>query len=90
MDVRLSIFVITKSGPANKLLESVEELCDHIALIDKSEKILDGKLIDIKREYRSNTFEVALETANNIHYTSGSVVLLIRLRGNTGISNTIL
>ncbi|MFP2996414.1 ATP-binding cassette domain-containing protein [Spongiivirga sp. MCCC 1A20706] len=46
-------------------MESVEELCDHIALIDKSEKILDGKLIDIKREYRSNTFEVALETANN-------------------------
>jgi len=47
-------------------MESVEELCDHIALIDKAEKIVDGKLIDIKREYRSNTFEVALEAAENM------------------------
>jgi ABC-2 type transport system ATP-binding protein len=43
-------------------MESVEEMCDHIALIHKSNKILDGKLIDIKRRYKSNTFEVALIT----------------------------
>lgn len=43
-------------------MESVEEMCDHIALIHKSNKILDGKLIDIKRQYKSNTFEVALMT----------------------------
>lgn len=43
-------------------MESVEELCDDIALINKSEKILDGKLVDIKRQYRSNTFEVGLDT----------------------------
>ncbi|GHC55325.1 ABC transporter ATP-binding protein [Ulvibacter litoralis] len=41
-------------------MESVEEMCDHIALIHKSNKILDGKLIDIKRAYKSNTFEVGL------------------------------
>jgi ABC-2 type transport system ATP-binding protein len=41
-------------------MESVEEMCDHIALIHESNKILDGKLIDIKREYRSNTYEVGL------------------------------
>ncbi len=41
-------------------MESVEEMCDHIALIHKSNKVLDGKLIDIKRAYRSNTFEVGL------------------------------
>ena len=33
-------------------MESVEELCDHIALINKSNKILDGKLDEIKREYQ--------------------------------------
>ncbi|MDG3581473.1 MULTISPECIES: ABC transporter ATP-binding protein [Galbibacter] len=43
-------------------MESVEELCDHIALINKSNKILDGKLIDIKREFKNGTFEVGLET----------------------------
>ena len=45
-------------------MESVEEMCDHIALIHESNKVLDGKLIDIKRAYKSNTFEVGL-LANN-------------------------
>lgn len=39
---------------------SVEELCDHIALINKSEKILDGKMSDIKKTYRSNIFTTRL------------------------------
>lgn len=43
-------------------MESVEELCDYIALINKSNKILDGKLDEIKREYQTNTFEVGLVT----------------------------
>jgi ABC-2 type transport system ATP-binding protein len=46
-------------------MESVEELCDDIALIHKSNKILDGKLVDIKREYKINTFEVGLRTDNH-------------------------
>ena len=41
-------------------MESVEEMCDHMALIHKSRKLLDGKLIDIKRQYKSNTFEVGM------------------------------
>jgi ABC-2 type transport system ATP-binding protein len=45
-------------------MESVEELCDHIALIHKANKILDGKLNDIKRTYKTNTFEVGLQTKN--------------------------
>ncbi|MGC6438012.1 MAG: ABC transporter ATP-binding protein [Flavobacteriaceae bacterium] len=45
-------------------MESVEELCDHIALIHKSKKILDGNLIDIKRNHKTNTFEVGLSTTN--------------------------
>jgi ABC-2 type transport system ATP-binding protein len=49
-------------------MESVEEMCDHIALIDKSNKILDGNLMDIKRDFRSNTYEIGLDpnTDNNI------------------------
>ncbi len=39
-------------------MESVEELCDHIALINKSKKILEGDKRTIKNEYRSNTFIV--------------------------------
>ena len=43
-------------------MESVEELCDDIALIQKSNKILDGKLVDIKRQYKTNTYEVGILT----------------------------
>lgn len=43
-------------------MESVEELCDHIALIHKSNKVLDGPLLDIKRQFKSNSFEVGLVT----------------------------
>ncbi|GAA4270584.1 ABC transporter ATP-binding protein [Hyunsoonleella aestuarii] len=46
-------------------MESVEELCDDIALIHKSNKILDGKLIDVKRKYKANTFEVGIKTEHN-------------------------
>ncbi|NRB58512.1 MAG: ABC transporter ATP-binding protein [Winogradskyella sp.] len=46
-------------------MESVEELCDHIALIHKSNKVLDGKLTDIKRQYKTNTFEVGLQSGNS-------------------------
>lgn len=45
-------------------MESVEELCDYIALIHKSNKLLDGEVSEIKKEYKSNTYEVGLYTPN--------------------------
>ncbi|WP_276359770.1 ATP-binding cassette domain-containing protein [Daejeonella sp. H1SJ63] len=40
-------------------MESVEQLCDSIALIHKSKKILDGKVKDIKNKYRNNSYRIA-------------------------------
>ncbi len=39
-------------------METVEDLCDHIALINKSKKILEGSKKQIKETYRSNTYTV--------------------------------
>jgi ABC-2 type transport system ATP-binding protein len=39
-------------------METVESLCDHIALINKSKKILEGPKKQVKDQYRSNTFLV--------------------------------
>tara|TARA_B100000401_G_scaffold241478_1_gene163792 strand:- start:739 stop:1665 length:927 start_codon:yes stop_codon:yes gene_type:complete len=44
-------------------MESVEELCEYITLINKSNKILDGKLDDIKSDFKTNTFEVAVNSS---------------------------
>lgn len=40
-------------------MESVEQLCDSIALIHKSKKILEGKVKDIKNNYRNNNYRIA-------------------------------
>ena len=48
-------------------MESVEELCDHIALLHKSNKILDGKLIDIQQQYKTNTYEVGIKAKENFN-----------------------
>lgn len=45
-------------------MESVEELCDHIALIHKSNKLIEGKLSDVKRKFKTNSFEVGILTEN--------------------------
>ncbi len=45
-------------------MESVEELCENIALIHQSNKVLDGKLSAIKKQYKTNTFEVGLHTTD--------------------------
>ena len=45
-------------------MESVEELCDYIALIHKSNKLIEGPLNEVKRKYRSNTYEVGIMSDN--------------------------
>lgn len=51
-------------------MESVEELCEYIALIHQSNKVLDGKLLDIKKKYKTNTFEVGLSTQDKLSLES--------------------
>jgi ABC-2 type transport system ATP-binding protein len=47
-------------------MESVEELCEYIALIHKSEKILDGKLSDIKNAYKNNMYSIGMHVDGDI------------------------
>tara|TARA_B110000438_G_scaffold92534_1_gene92049 strand:+ start:54353 stop:55270 length:918 start_codon:yes stop_codon:yes gene_type:complete len=39
-------------------MESVDELCDNLAMINNSKKILSGKINDIKSDYKSDTYKV--------------------------------
>lgn len=50
-------------------MESVEELCDEIALINKSKKILDGNLKEIRKANATNTYEVEFK-GNMIAFTN--------------------
>lgn len=47
-------------------MKSVEEVCDDIALIDKSKKILEGSVKEIKNRFKDNTYELSLLTEQQI------------------------
>ena len=42
-------------------MASVEELCDHITLINNSRTLLDGEIGKIRDTYRTNTFRLIFE-----------------------------
>lgn len=46
-------------------MESVEQLCDHIALLHKSHKILDGSVKSIKNTYRNNSYRIGTSKTLN-------------------------
>ena len=54
-------------------MSSVEEVCDHITLINKSKNILSGSLSDIRRSHGGNIFEV--------HHRGSRVALVGALSG---------
>lgn len=45
-------------------MESVEELCDYVALIHHGNKLLDGEITEVKKAYRSNQYEVGIKASN--------------------------
>jgi len=63
-------------------MESVEEICDHFALINNSETILEGSIQNIKKQFDNKQFEVTIKEdtllesqeysiikkVNNVHY----------------------
>ncbi|MBR4850219.1 MAG: ATP-binding cassette domain-containing protein [Alistipes sp.] len=54
-------------------MSSVEEICDHITLINKSKNILSGRVDDIRRAHGGNTFSV--------QYKGDGKALVERLQG---------
>jgi len=63
--IKKEILELNKNGAtfifSTHRMESVEELCDHIALINRSKKILDGSVDEIKASYRNNTYWIEYE-----------------------------
>ena len=66
--IRDEILELKKGGTtiifSTHRMESVEEICDNIALINNGETILEGAIEKIKNDFRNNTFWVALKTDN--------------------------
>ena len=74
-------------------MSSVEELCDNIALINRSRKILEGNVMDIRKGHGTETYEVEIsgiksislslpDTCNVIETTESGSHSLIKIQGS--------
>ncbi|MEP7144847.1 MAG: ATP-binding cassette domain-containing protein [Ferruginibacter sp.] len=89
--IKDEIFNLSKKGStiifSTHRMEQVEEICDHIVLVNKGEKILDGTVKDIKNKFKENIYQVGAATgAENLMTYIFEVIrhqpaqLLIKLR----------
>ncbi|MCP1299674.1 MULTISPECIES: ABC transporter ATP-binding protein [unclassified Chryseobacterium] len=46
-------------------MESVEEMCDYVALINNSKKIIDGRVFDVREKFKKNIFGITLSEVSN-------------------------
>ncbi len=71
--IKEEIFNLAKNGStiifSTHRMEQVEEICNHIALINKGKKILDGSVSNIKNKFKENLYEIEL-TAITMPITS--------------------
>jgi ABC-2 type transport system ATP-binding protein len=63
--IKDEIYNLAKKGAtiifSTHRMEQVEEICDHIVLVNLGKKILDGTVADIKQQYKESIF--AIETS---------------------------
>lgn len=60
--IKDEIFNLAKNGAtvifSTHRMEQVEEICDHIVLVNKGQKILDGTVAGIKQDFKENLYSV--------------------------------
>ena len=63
--IKDEIYKLAKKGStiifSTHRMEQVEEICDHIVLMDKSQKILDGSVTRVKQDFKENLFSIGFE-----------------------------
>ncbi|RXK81238.1 ABC transporter ATP-binding protein [Filimonas effusa] len=63
--IKDEIFMLAQKGCtiifSTHRMEQVEEICDHIVLVNKGRKILDGTVQQIKQDYKENLFSLQLQ-----------------------------
>lgn len=63
--IKDEIFNLSKNGAtiifSTHRMEQVEEICDHIALVNKGKKILDGTVQNVKQEFKENLYRISFD-----------------------------
>jgi len=68
--IKDEIYALAKKGAtiifSTHRMEQVEEICDHIVLVNLGKKILDGSVVDIKQQFKENIFSIETEAGINL------------------------
>lgn len=64
-------------------MEQVEEICDHIALVNKGEKILDGTVKQVKQDFKENLFKVSFAGQLLAEHTATFLFDVVKRTENT-------
>ena len=63
--IKEEIYQLAKRGSSvifsTHRMEQVEEICDHIILVNKGKKILDGTVSGVKQQFKENLYTVSLD-----------------------------
>jgi ABC-2 type transport system ATP-binding protein len=63
--IKDEIYKLAKNGSSvifsTHRMEQVEEICDHIILVNKGQKILDGTVHQVKQQFKENLFAIGLD-----------------------------
>ncbi len=72
--IKDEIFNLAKKGAtiifSTHRMEQVEEICDHIVLVNKGNKILDGTVKQIKQDFKENLFSIGAEEMPSLNGTA--------------------
>jgi len=94
--IKDEIFNLAKKGAtiifSTHRMEQVEEICDHIVLVNKGKKILDGTVKTVKQQFKENLFKIGFDTmpgstsnnAFNVVKQNGDFSLIVKI--NEGYS----
>jgi ABC-2 type transport system ATP-binding protein len=78
--IKDEIYALAKKGAtiifSTHRMEQVEEICDHIVLVNLGKKILDGTVKDIKQQYKENIFSV--QTTQNENIKDNNIFNIVR------------
>ena len=69
-------------------MESVEEICDHIALINNSKTILEGPIEKIKNDFKDDSYEIILDTNHLTTSESFNIVSNLENKFNIKINDS--
>ena len=77
--IKDEIFELAKKGStiifSTHRMEQVEEICDHIVLVNQGKKILDGTVQDIKQQFKENIFRIQVSNVpGDINHSSFDIV----------------